>query len=658
MAKFDFDLEMGGDLPEMASRAARAADHLADELARLDKQQDKTARHAIMLAKAHAKVADEAYQAARAQRKAGRSMDPRDTLRAARASSRLAEAQSKFNRVSSQNPLMYAGGGGLMGATKMLGGIGAALGAVTIAYGAAKVAAYGFGKAVDLTEAVVDMAMFAESTKLAFSNLRGGEALGVEAFDKSRKLAVQLGEEVDVTSERMMKLLAMQFSLEEATGLVKMVADLKTIGVHGEKADRVLTALTQIRAKGRLQAEEMLQLAEAGISLELVYGALQKQTGKTRDEIMKLQKAGKLGAGLALDAVQEAVLKKVGKHELGVAGEQFADQMLQGMRNRLQGSKKLFLMDLAENLDIGPLGAMVKDLAGVLGDKTLSAGFASGIGRIGGFIDRIRPDVVNAFAKGLKIAGDAFDKLVLVAGEFTDGFLKEVSPALDRFSGVKFDNVDQLGKLAGIAGAEAGKMATDFLDFGAKAIPVLDRTVSVLERILDLFGKVGGDKEKTSGEGGSVVSSFVGGMLTQSVPAIGQAYQLGGAIGDALSGGTKDALQQHSPSRVGIDIGKTFDKSIAMGVTANDNAFKASVGLGDRMSSAFSMPAARPSFQGSPAQRAMSSTSNVVNFQQRNSIAINEAESGSATGAAVGSALFDFSIGARNKFAVGIGLGR
>lgn len=63
------------------------------------------------------------------------------------------------------------------------------------------------------------------------------------------------------------------------------------LGLDQERFGRVMTAVTQIMNKGKLQAEELMQITEAGIP---VWQLLAKATGKPVPELQKLMQAGKL----------------------------------------------------------------------------------------------------------------------------------------------------------------------------------------------------------------------------------------------------------------------------------------------------------------------------------------------------------------------------
>ena len=67
----------------------------------------------------------------------------------------------------------------------------------------------------------------------------------------------------------------------------------RVLGLSTEEYGRALTAVGQIALKGRVQQEELLQLAEAGIP---IYGALAQSLGKTTGELAKMLEQGQVSA--------------------------------------------------------------------------------------------------------------------------------------------------------------------------------------------------------------------------------------------------------------------------------------------------------------------------------------------------------------------------
>lgn len=92
-----------------------------------------------------------------------------------------------------------------------------------------------------------------------------------------------------------------RFSAQEAAGLTQILVDYASAaGTSSVQLDRVSLALGQIRTAGRLLARDALQLSEAGIP---IYDFLSDYTGKSVQELMKLQEKGLIPAQVVFEAL-------------------------------------------------------------------------------------------------------------------------------------------------------------------------------------------------------------------------------------------------------------------------------------------------------------------------------------------------------------------
>lgn len=138
---------------------------------------------------------------------------------------------------------------------------------------------------------------------------------------------------------------------------------------------------------------------------------------------------------------------------------------------------------------------------------------------------------------------------------------------------------DTLGKLIKILGAVVLftlspfiVMAGVFMAMGAAIIYLIDLIAPTVKKIATAIGGAietfAGYAKKAYNTGRDFVSSIILGMsdAAEGIPAVGD------KVGQAMQKGVKAALKQHSPSKVGIDIGSMFGTSIAMGMdkSAND----------------------------------------------------------------------------------------
>lgn len=354
----------------------------------------------------------------------------------------------------------------------------------------------GVGVAGGLAVAAVKSAMFTENTELAFEQLTHSAAGGKKAFETVTGLVGDLGLDLHDTTEGMRKLLAAQFSLGESTELIKMSSDLSAIGIHGEEAGRVLMALTQIKAKGKVQQEELLQLAEAGVSLELVMGQLQKTLSKTPAEVEKLQQAGKISGQIGIDAIKAAVKQKLGITEFGQARTKFINQNLSGMLEQLKSTGQLLFLKLGDSIKEAAvaMGPLVKETTEWV--KSLDTSNLTQI--VVDVLDTVRKLVplgmqfIKGFVQGLAGLGDKFKVDI-------DGESLIAAANAGRQFAEAIGMVLELARMAAKAllffTTPVGKVVAGFGLFAVaavKIIGVVSTIASVIGPLSSLFGGVAG----------------------------------------------------------------------------------------------------------------------------------------------------------------------
>lgn len=183
---------------------------------------------------------------------------------------------------------------------------------------------------VGLGASLFQSAAFTDQMTLAFDQLTHGH--GAETLDHTRRMAELLGLDVHDTTKAYKNFLALQFNPAMADKLLLMGGDMQALGSSAEEVQGIFTALGQIKSKGRLQGEELLQLQERGISGELVKQELQKQLGlDSIADVDKLQQAGKISADDFFVAFEKAINRKLGQSEVGETGKKFAEENIAGM---------------------------------------------------------------------------------------------------------------------------------------------------------------------------------------------------------------------------------------------------------------------------------------------------------------------------------------
>ena len=270
----------------------------------------------------------------------------------------------------------------------------------------------GIGLAVAAGAAAVAFGIFAthafkagldvEKSVNALNRLDKGA--GQQSFNEVAGLAASLGLNVSDTVHQYEKLRKLQFKPEDARGLIKMGADMQALGNSAEDVQGILLAMSQIKSKGKLQGEEMLQLAERGVSGVLVKEEIAKIMGVDPGSIEDLQRRGAVGADVALQAIENAINRKLKQSKVGESAEQFATQTTTGMLNVFKSRGQLITMGLGDEMRKGlersgglkDLGGLFKSSGGIKFLKSLGAGFKT-IGKIIGKLIPVAVEAVTVF---------------------------------------------------------------------------------------------------------------------------------------------------------------------------------------------------------------------------------------------------------------------
>lgn len=478
------------------------------------------------------------------------------------------------------------GGGGKGG---MFGGLGGALDVFKgnlLTAAATKVA----GLAADVAGATAELVTFGQNSRLAFANLSKYGAPAEAMFDHSRALAKRFGLDVIDTTKQYKKFLALQFTPKDIDGLIRMGADLRALGTDAEGVQGVFMALGQIKGKGRFQGEEMLQLAERGISTVLVQEEIGKLLGgKSTDQVQKLQQGGKITADVALKAIENAINRKLGQGKLGESGAKFADQTIEGMLGRIKSIGQDAGVSMVDRIT-APVTKLISGGLGKLETFLASPAGAAAIDKIATALGHAAEFTAD-LAKGF---GSAFGA----------GFEKNIKPMMEAFS--LFGDGDSTAKSLGKALGEVASFSLGAV-LGLAALggavstllgPVWAIGKAIVSGLIDPLAKIAadifmwisdvvsvlGDSEKTLGDKAwelakSLMSGFangIGALISLPIDAI---KSVGSSVVDAL----KDVLDIHSPSRVTRAIGANVARGLAVGADSQSGSVAAS---GERMAGA------------------------------------------------------------------------
>ena len=157
---------------------------------------------------------------------------------------------------------------------------------------------------------LVKLAGEAEQAQVAFTTLLGSAEKAQAFLADLRDFAARTPFEMAGLQDSARKLLAFGFTAQQIVPMLTAVGDaVGSLGGSAEVLDRVVYALGQIQAKGKVSAEEMMQLAETGIP---AWRMLADQIGVSIPEAMKRAEDGMISAAAGIPALLQGMQEKFG----------------------------------------------------------------------------------------------------------------------------------------------------------------------------------------------------------------------------------------------------------------------------------------------------------------------------------------------------------
>ncbi len=208
--------------------------------------------------------------------------------------------------------------------------------------------------------AAIEAGKFAQESELAISALlHGNIGEAANQFDDVRQMAVGLGLDVHNTVEQFQSLLRAQFDVGQSKDLVRMAADMQSVGAKATEVESILLAMSQIKSIGKLQGQDLRQIEQAGIAGKLVMEELQKSMhlGSIGD-VQKSMQSGGISADVGISAIESAVMRKTGESALGQAGANFAGNSLTGMWSQMKGEFSNLMIDAGREMMPGLVDIM------------------------------------------------------------------------------------------------------------------------------------------------------------------------------------------------------------------------------------------------------------------------------------------------------------
>lgn len=472
-----------------------------------------------------------------------------------------------------------------------LSSIGSALldivGAIASAvFSAAKLAvALGAVAAVVFTKQVLEMAGFAEQSKKALGFITGSKMQGNKEFESAVALSEKLGISVEDTVKHYSKLRSMQFSAIEAKGLVKLSTDLKAITGDAQSAERALTAMTQIKAKGKLQSEELVgQLAEAGVSTVLVYKELEKMLGTDRKGVLKKLQGGQIDSETGLVAITRALKVKYHVESFGTIGEDFANNTMGGLFEAIKTDLSRALLRVGEEIDTSPLVGALKFLRTNLKEAFSDGSATSFVNRMVAGLATLIPMVVEftqGFGDGLYAIIDAMSG----NGKNATGWIRDAGTELAFFfakvitfaKNVVPPLIDAIGALLSginVNGLMDSLNTVDFAQLGADLVVIAGALGYITHQAAKLTGgTIGAVSDVVNDPGGTALKAATFGAKLASNPVAALSGLLSDAITGMFSDDSASASQKKTPRlRESARSGNTVSiGSVTQNITSNSS---------------------------------------------------------------------------------------
>ena len=156
----------------------------------------------------------------------------------------------------------------------------------------------------------IDFNSMLQTAQIGFATMLGSAEKAQKFLEDMADFAVRTPFEYPELLEAAKRMLAYGFAAEEVLPTLRAVGDASAaLGSGAAGIDRITLALGQIRAKGKLSAEEMRQLTEAGVP---AWHILAEAMGKTVPELQDMVSKGLIPGGKAVEMLTKGMTKRFG----------------------------------------------------------------------------------------------------------------------------------------------------------------------------------------------------------------------------------------------------------------------------------------------------------------------------------------------------------
>lgn len=155
--------------------------------------------------------------------------------------------------------------------------------------------------ALDLGQKLLAPAMNAEKMKIAFTSLLGSGQAAAKMMQTLGDIAVKTPFELPQVQAAAQQLLAFKFQARDVPNMLLRIGDaVSSVGGGADAMQSVIIALGQMKLKGKVAGDEMLQLTERNID---AWGYLAKALGVSTAQAQKMASQGLIPADTAIKAI-------------------------------------------------------------------------------------------------------------------------------------------------------------------------------------------------------------------------------------------------------------------------------------------------------------------------------------------------------------------
>ncbi|MGM9571405.1 MAG: tape measure protein, partial [bacterium] len=338
-------------------------------------------------------------------------------------------------------------------------------------------AAMGAGFAV---KSIIELNSKLEQSKIGLENLMGSSVLAEQHLKELADFAAKTPFDFQELVEGSKRLQAFGIASQKVIPVMSALGNaVSAAGGDTETLNRAMLAVGQIQTKNRVQAEELLQLAEAGIP---VYQILADKLGLTADQVADIGNQG-VNASKAIQALTEGLNEKFG------GAMEAQAKSFSGLLNNLQDEIKYFATAVGES-GFAEIKEQLEALLGLIEEAKENGNLDEWAERIG-----------TALASVLECLGELFN-LFIAFGEavnlpevlascvekLTDlfNFLSEVIYELEKMAALFKDSdfVESFGHA---------------IDFIYSKLAELNPVVIQLKSLKDILQRINGTARETDG---------------------------------------------------------------------------------------------------------------------------------------------------------------